>query len=143
MIRLYITRLKDDGKQTLSECSLHSNIETLFRFTILELSFRNNERNISCIPAGKYQGEVRQSKKYGKHIHILNVPNRSLILLHSGNFNTQTRGCLLVGKTFKDINNDGLLDVVNSKDTMTRLMSFVDNKIKIIITSPIIKPCHK
>ena len=143
MIRLYITRLKDDNRQTLSKCSLHSEIKTLFGFSALELSFKDNERNISCIPSGIYQGEVRESKKYGRHIHILNVPNRSLILIHSGNFNTQTKGCILVGDSFKDINNDGLLDVVNSKDTMTRLMSYVDNKIKIIITSPIIKPCHK
>ena len=142
-LHLYITRLKDDSNHTISECSLHSDRLTLFRFSALELSYKNNERNISCIPHGKYKGRVRVSKKYGRNIHILNVDDRSFILVHSGNYKTQTKGCVLVGSGFKDINNDGSVDVINSKDTMSRLMSFISDNddIEIIITPPII--CHK
>jgi len=139
---IYITRLKDDGNQTISKCSLMSEIKTVFQFNSLELSYKNNQREISCIPPGKYKARVRITKKYGRHLHILNVDGRSLILVHPGNFQTQTKGCLLVGSGFKDINNDGSVDVINSKDTMRRLMSFIDKEVDIIITPPIICKSH-
>ena len=129
---IYITRLKDDGNQTISECSLTSGLGTLFQFRALELSYKNNQRNISCIPNGRYKARIRTSKKYGLHLHIYNVDDRSCILIHSGNFQTQTKGCILVGSGFKDINNDGSVDVINSKSTLKKLVSFIDEEVDII-----------
>lgn len=34
-----------------------------------------------------------------------------------------TTGCILVGNEFRDINNDGLVDVTNSKLTMKKLLN--------------------
>jgi len=97
----------------------------------LELPWKDNERNVSCIPEGFYDVVPRQSPKYGNHLHVLDVPNRSLILFHHANFagsknprtgHSDLRGCIAVGRDFKDISGDGILDVVDSKNTMKALM---------------------
>lgn len=97
----------------------------------LELPYRDNERNVSCIPEGFYDVVPRQSPKYGNHLHITGVPNRSLILIHHGNYvgspNPKTglpdiRGCVLVGKDHIDITGDGIKEVTASKNTMKELM---------------------
>lgn len=99
----------------------------------LELPYKNNSRNISCIPVGVYNVERRYSSKYKYHFHVLDVPDRSLILIHHGNFNTQTRGCILVGNDIADINSDGAVDVVNSKATMRMLLSELPEKFRLRI----------
>lgn len=71
----------------------------------LELPWRGNRPNLSCIPAGRYDVSVRTSPKYGDVYHVKNVPGRTYILLHHGNFGgdqtqglrTHTAGCILLG----------------------------------------------
>jgi len=87
----------------------------------LELPWKDNARNISCVPEGEYNVVKRNSPKYKNHFHLTNVPNRDWILIHQGNFYTHIRGCILVGKTHTDINGDGLLDVTSSVATMGML----------------------
>ena len=88
----------------------------------LELPWLENRRNISCIPIGDYEVSRRTSEKHGEHFHILNVPDRSYILMHSGNFHNQIQGCVLVGEELNDINKDGLPDVTKSRKTMKMLL---------------------
>ena len=97
----------------------------------LELPYRDNERNVSCIPEGFYDVVPRQSPKYGNHLHVTGVDGRSLILIHHGNYvgspNPKTglpdiRGCILVGKAHTDITGDGIKEVTASKSTMKELM---------------------
>ena len=119
--------------QTEGELSLY-NEETLeleFKCKTLELPDKDNERNVSCIPEGHYNVVPRSSPKYGNHLHVEEVPNRSLILFHHGNYagspNPKTglpdiRGCILVGKDHVDITGDGIKEVTSSKATMKALM---------------------
>jgi hypothetical protein len=52
-----------------------------------------------AIPLGDYPIRVDYpSKKFGMVPMVLNVPGRTGILFHPGNFPTDTRGCLLPGK---------------------------------------------
>ena len=77
-----------------------------FTCMTLELPWRENQRSISCIPAGEYETKIRVSPKYGEIYWVTKVPNRSWILIHSGNwagdtekgFNTHVNGCILLGK---------------------------------------------
>jgi hypothetical protein len=77
----------------------------------LELPWRENQRSISCIPSGIYTVKIRQSPKYGEIYWVTGVPNRSWILIHSGNwagdrakgFKTHVNGCILLGKQHGDL----------------------------------------
>lgn len=107
--------------------------QIVFECMTLELPWRNNERRVSCVPDGTYQCIKRTSPKYGHHWHLQDVPNRSLILIHSGNYNHHTLGCILVGKEFKDMNKDGLEDVTASVATMNELRKLLTDKFELEI----------
>ncbi len=63
-------------------------------FTI-ELPWQDNRRNVSCIPEGAYAIVPRISKRFRNHLHIQDVPGRSLILIHPANDAAkELRGCL-------------------------------------------------
>jgi len=67
----------------------------------LENPWVDNQRNISCIPEGEYPVRLRYPRESGTrdylHLLVQEVPNRDFILVHRGNFPSQTQGCLLVG----------------------------------------------
>lgn len=97
----------------------------------LELPWLDNQTSISCIPEGHYDVIPRTSQKYKNHLHVTDVPDRSYILIHWGNYagskNPRTgspdiRGCILVGKSLTDINGDGIRDITSSKNTFKELM---------------------
>ena len=74
----------------------------------LELPYRDNQRRISCIPAGEYSARLRHPTESGSrdylHILVKDVPNRDYILFHRGNTAKDSRGCILVGlKSEQDI----------------------------------------
>jgi len=124
-MKAILIRLQDDGKQTLGELRIYDGVKLLFTCKTLELPYLNNERGVSCIPAGHYLVKKRNelsSRFQYEHFHIQDVPNRDYILIHRGNYNHQIQGCILVGMSFTDINKDGLLDVTNSKVTLYRLL---------------------
>jgi hypothetical protein len=62
---------------------------------IIELPWRNNQRNTSCIPEGRYEVAPRFSPQFKNHLHILDVSGRSLILIHPANDALhELEGCL-------------------------------------------------
>ena len=77
----------------------------------------------TCIPEGKYNIEFRKTggfhAKYSERyknahygmLHIQDVPNFTYILIHTGNSDEHTSGCLIVGETQQDldISKDGFI----------------------------------
>ena len=127
-MKVTITRSKLEDAQTLGTLVLTNDEgKKLFNCKTLELPWLNNKRNESCIPLGNYKVVARQSAKYNKHYHIQDVPGRSFVLIHIGNYYTQTKGCILVGKSVSDINGDGYLDVTNSKSALQELLKLAPN----------------
>ena len=67
----------------------------------LELPYKDNQRNISCIPAGEYKVRLRLPRESATrdylHLLVKDVPNRDYVLFHRGNSAKDTRGCVLVG----------------------------------------------
>tara|TARA_R110002012_G_scaffold62994_4_gene165867 strand:- start:1656 stop:2108 length:453 start_codon:yes stop_codon:yes gene_type:complete len=67
----------------------------------LELPYKDNQRSISCIPAGEYNVRLRLARESGSrdylHLLVQDVPNRSYILFHRGNTSSDSRGCILLG----------------------------------------------
>ena len=98
-VNIYRMRRSDQGTEGLL-------VSGDFTCRTLELPWRNNQPNISCIPSGEYEVDIRISNKYGRIYWVRNVENRSYILIHSGNyggdrskgFKTHVMGCILLGK---------------------------------------------
>lgn len=110
------------------------NGNVIMQFKTIEPPDLNNIRKKSCIPEGTYKVTARTSEKYGEHLHINDVANRDLILIHNGNFTSQTEGCVLVGDGHTDINRDGIIDVTNSKATLKKLVKLAKTPLYIEIT---------
>ncbi|MGQ1890644.1 DUF5675 family protein [Thermophagus sp. OGC60D27] len=93
-----------------------------------EPPWKNNRRNVSCIPPGEYIVKIFQSPKYGTIFHVTNVKGRSYILIHWGNlagdvelgFKTHTQGCILLGKSIGVLS--GQKAILNSRITVKNFM---------------------
>lgn len=133
-MRATITRQSHEEKQTLGELSLFDNNETeIFKCKTLELPWLNNATQKSCIPTGSYKVVPRTSHKFKKHFHVTEVHGRSYILIHAGNYHWDILGCILVGDSLKDINNDGIRDILNSKNTLNKLLSLAPDGFELCI----------
>ena len=61
----------------------------------IELPWKSNVRSVSCIPEGKYSIRDRYSPRFGRHLEVMDVPNRDLILFHPANdARRELRGCI-------------------------------------------------
>lgn len=106
---------------------------TQMSFKTLELPWKDNERNISCIPVGIYKAIKHNSPKFKQSFWLQDVPGRSEILMHVANYTSDLRGCIAPGDRYIDINNDGIIDVANSKKTMDALYKILPNEFTITI----------
>lgn len=98
-------------------------------FFILERPWLNNEPRISCIPEGIYPGEFlpkSYSGKYKRVYHITEVPGRSEILIHAGNWVADSLGCLLIGLHEKFL--DGQQAVFESRKALAAFVALLDEK---------------
>lgn len=68
----------------------------------VELPWRDNRPQRSCIPKGMYSCSLVKSPKFGRVYGVHNVPGRSNVLIHSANlagdvdmgWDTQLHGCI-------------------------------------------------
>ena len=125
-MKILIERLNYGDKQTIGKLYLLNSLnEVVEEFWSLELPNKDNQRRISCIPEGVYKARKHNSPKHGLSLWLQDVPNRSEILIHKGNYYTDILGCILIGSSIMDINKDGLVDVINSKKSINKLMSML------------------
>ncbi len=105
----YLSTLQDPGKKPVvtlyrtccgEDCTLgEMYLDGKLVCYTLELPDKGNKRNVSCIPAGTYNCEPWNSKKFPNTFHVENVNGRTAILIHKGNSTKDTSGCILVGLT--------------------------------------------
>ena len=97
LINLLLIRDTFSEKSTIGELFLNG--ERMC--DTLENPWLDNQRNISCIPAGVYDVRLRLARESASrdylHLLVQDVPNRDWILFHRGNTAKDTRGCILVG----------------------------------------------
>lgn len=61
----------------------------------IELPWKNNASQISCIPEGEYELRKRYSTKFGWHLLLMDVPGRQYILIHPANDAVkELKGCI-------------------------------------------------
>ena len=101
----------------------------------LIIPYRLNTQKINCIPGGMIYDAEKIIRPNGDHaIHVLSVPGRIAVLWHKGNYATglkvDTEGCQIPGLRFTDLNNDGELDVADSTQAMSDLLSILPDKFR-------------
>lgn len=96
------------GKLTLEWLNNHPDIYTI------ELPWKDNQKDISCIPQGIYNCIPYNSNDFPNTYAILNVPGRVGVLFHHGNFacdvflsgksyDSNTKGCILPGFGIEEV----------------------------------------
>lgn len=90
----------------------------------LERDWLDNAKGLSCIPEGSYLCVLGDHPKHGTTYEVTNVPGRDAILIHSGNTEADTEGCILIGNQYGLIN--GALAVLNSKITFDAFMTMTN-----------------
>jgi hypothetical protein len=104
-----------------------------FRCFTLELPDLDNQQNISCIPDGTYTVNKHYSERLGACFNIQDVEGRTFIRIHTGNYTRQIQGCILVGSSLVDMDQDGTIDVSNSLSTLKRLFEEMPDEFKLTI----------
>lgn len=83
-----------------------------FALHTLELPWEDNATSISCIPCGTYTVELDDSARFGSSYHLRDVPGRTHILFHKGNWagrkskpelHSDVAGCILLGHDRRSI----------------------------------------
>jgi hypothetical protein len=109
-MKLKVLRFSSQEDSTSGLLFLEDNQEMKFLCYTLEDEKRDVKvKGETRVPAGTYKLELRTEggfhnkykEKYGKFhkgmLHVTNVPNFEFILIHTGNTDEHTAGCLLVG----------------------------------------------
>lgn len=114
-MRISVLRLSDNGESTIGALF----VDNKFQCWTLEDEARTEKVfGETRIPAGEYKiglrteggHHQRYKNKYSFHkgmLHVLDVPNFKYILIHIGNDDDDTAGCLLVGDS---VNNNKVVD---------------------------------
>ena len=102
----------------------------------MELPWKDNQHNVSCIPEGVYKKVKKEpytEKHPYPHFRIYDVPNRNGILIHLVTRVQQLLGCVGVGSAFKDLNNDGVPDMIGSSIALNALYNKMPDEFELEI----------
>lgn len=102
----------------------------------LERPWEDNAQDVSCIHAGRYRCRKVRSSRFGDTYEICDVPNRTHVLFHKGNFVYDTKGCILVGEEYS-----GTWDrpfIASSERGFLELMKLLNNapEFDLVVTDP-------
>lgn len=111
-------------KITIIRTSINSNsitgelyVNNQYICQTLEHLYRENQKNISCIPENTYGGILRYDHKDTWRIELTGTEPRTHIQIHTGNSPADIKGCILVGESVDLIANK----IMNSVLAYTRL----------------------
>jgi hypothetical protein len=132
MIKAVLSRTYN-ANETIGMLWVVDGIKLLYRCKTIELPDNGNQPNVSCVPEGIYDVVKYLSPEKGKVFLLKDVPGRSNIEIHIGNYKKDTKGCILPGTFFVDIDNDQIPDVGESTKALGCLMEVCPNEFKIYI----------
>jgi hypothetical protein len=120
MKRVKLQRLWSDGNQTTGVLMvLDRKGQPVFASLSIERGDRNNQKNVSNVPAGTYPLILEYSPRFDQNLYELkDVPNRRECKVHASNFWKQLNGCIAPGVKLKDMNSDGYYDVTDSRKAL-------------------------
>jgi hypothetical protein len=119
-----LKRAYSDDKQQLGDLSIDG-----FKCKTMELSYKNNAKNISAIPKGIYTCKWTFSPRFMRYTYeVMKVPNRTGIRIHSVSWFYSLQGCIGLGKSYGDLNGDKHADLIDSRKTIAEFEKFMNKK---------------
>ena len=131
LLRLRLTRLYDDGNQTLGILDILAEDESTVRFSLptVEQSFKDNQNRLSCVPQDRYLMGKSNGGGYGPHFQLYANQKNSyspqelkdgdgsnirtdIFIIPRWNY-SQLQGSIGVGLTYNTLTNQA----VNSSET--------------------------
>ena len=113
-MKLEVKRQTETAKSIIGELWIDGQFEN---FTLEPARSNPVNPGHPCIPAGQYELELTFSPHFQMVTpEVMNVPGRSAIRIHPGNFPKDTLGCTLVGE------DKGVDQVFRSRPVFDRLM---------------------
>lgn len=107
-----------------------------FLCATLERKWEDDKPDISSIPAGEYTSKRTNSPHFGNTFEIVGVKDRSAILFHKGNYQTDSKGCVIIATGYAPLN--GQLAVTSSGEAFARFLDFLksENEFNLIVKNP-------
>lgn len=132
---LLLNRFLSDSKHTIGTLTIMDGNTPVCILKTLELPWKGNKVNVSSIPNGVYECTHEIHPTRGWVIRVHEVPNRSGVLIHMGNYLRDTNGCILPGLYHNDFDNNGIQNVAYSRVSMETLRYYMKehNSFKLII----------
>lgn len=91
----------------------------------LEKPWLDNQKDVSCIPSGRYRVTITHSSHFGRNLPLVEVgPSRAGIRIHPANLQKELLGCIAVGEAFEFIN--GQPGISNSRGAFDELMAVIN-----------------
>lgn len=120
---------------TLGELELWRDRKTFWRCVTLEPPWLANCPFVSCIPTGWYRAFRSRYEKGGYDTwELADVPGRTEIKPHIGNFYTQTDGCQLLGHG--TVTTGGVFSITASEATHKEFMNqtaYAQNAVMVVL----------
>jgi hypothetical protein len=129
MKKVQLQRLWMDKNQSTGVLSvLNDKGQPIFACLTIERGDRNNQRNVSNVPAGTYPLVKEFSPRFKSDLwELKEVPNRSECKIHPSNYWDQLNGCIAPGLRLKDLDKDGYYDVTSSKNTLNDFHKVIED----------------
>ncbi|MCW7556500.1 DUF5675 family protein [Endozoicomonas gorgoniicola] len=99
-------------------------------FATIERPWLGNKPFESCIPEGVYDCKPFNGNRFKDVWELQDVPERSYILIHQGNWARNVQGCIAVGKVLSSQE----YMVINSENAINELRAFLPDEFQIRIT---------
>lgn len=127
MICAHLERHTTGDSGTFGELNMPSIGLDGLRLQTGECPWRDNKPFVSCIPPGLYGCQWRESPRFGWTYEVVDVPDRTHIIIHIGNWcgdvdlslRSDVEGCILLGMGSGVL--AGQQAVLNSGNALTKL----------------------
>lgn len=125
VINLEVKRVKKESDYTIGQLFVNGEY---FCDTLEDEIRQVKVMHETAIPVGTYKVTLERSPRFKRILPLLhNVPGFTGILIHSGNTDKHTSGCILVGKSTGNT-------LVNSLVTLEKLMGILQKPKNLICT---------
>ncbi len=129
-MKILIDRFASTAQETLGRMYINGR---QFCYTLEDEKRDIKVKGETRIPVGIYNVGLRYSPHFSPKFHhdmlwVKDVPGFDFILIHTGNTDADTMGCLLVGTLFESKN--GRITVMKSKNAYEIIYPFISETIK-------------